>query len=96
MLDKDEAEALETAIRTALIAQKAKLSLSDDAVGKIAFSFMKNPRGKVQALLVGQGAGDKRKPQYMKISDIVNLCESLGLQWVDVVRAAIRGVKQKT
>lgn len=96
MLNKEEAEALENAIRSTLITQKSKLLLSDDAVGKIAFSFMKNPRGKVQALLVGQGAGDKRKPQYMKISDIVNLCESLGLNWADVIRGAIKEVKKLT
>lgn len=96
MLNKEEADTLENAIRSTLIAQKNKLLLSDDAVGKIAFHFMKNPRGKVQALLVGQGAGDKRKPQYMKISDIVNLCEALGLQWADVIRAAIKEVKNKT
>lgn len=95
MLNKDEVAALEAAIRSTLVARKKDLSMSDEAIGQRAFEFMANPQGKVQALLVGQGAGDKRKPQTMRIGDAMNLCEALGLQWADVFRQAAKDVKKK-
>ena len=93
MLTKDDMTALEAAIRSSLLARKKELSMSDDSLGKMAFAFMANPAGKVQALLVGQGAGEKRKPQTLRIGDAMNLCEALGLQWVDVMRQAVKDVK---
>ena len=93
MLTKDDMAALEAAIRSSLLARKKELSMSDDALGKMAFAFMANPAGKVQALLVGQGAGEKRKPQTLRIGDAMNLCEALGLQWVDVMRQAVKDIK---
>ncbi|MGF0009414.1 hypothetical protein ACQRCJ_02570 [Desulfovibrio sp. SGI.102] len=93
MLTKDDMTALEAAIRSSLLARKKELSMSDDALGKMAFAFMANPAGKVQALLVGQGAGEKRKPQTLRIGDAMNLCEALGLQWVDVMRQAVKDIK---
>ena len=93
MLTKDDITALEAAIRSSLLARKKELSMSDDALGKMAFAFMANPAGKVQALLVGQGAGEKRKPQTLRIGDAMNLCEALGLQWVDVMRQAVKDIK---
>ena len=92
MLTKDDMTALEAAIRSSLLARKIELSMSDDALGKMAFAFMANPAGKVQALLVGQGAGEKRKPQTLRIGDAMNLCEALGLQWVDVMRQAVKDI----
>ncbi len=86
MLTKEDMSALEAAIRSSLLARKREISISDESLGKMAFPFMANPTGKVQALLVGQGAGDKRKPQTLRIGDAMNLCESLGLQWADVFR----------
>ena len=93
MLTKDDLTALEAAIRSSLLARKKELSMSDDALGKMAFAFMANPAGKVQALLVGQGAGEKRKPQTLRIGDAMNLCEALGLQWADVMRQAVKDLK---
>lgn len=95
MLDKNEMEELESAIRSALIARKAELNLSDDAMGRMAYGFMKNPRGKIQALLVGQGAADSRKPQQMRLGDLINMCEAVGLQWVEEARTALKVVKKK-
>lgn len=95
MLTKDDMTALEAAIRGSLLARKKELSMSDDALGKMAFSFMANPTGKIQALLIGQGAGDKRKPQTLRIGDAMNLCEALGLQWVDVLRQALKDIKSR-
>lgn len=95
MLNKDDMVSLEAAIRASLLTRKKELSMSDESLGKIAFPHMANPTGKVQALLVGQGAGDKRKPQTMRIGDAMNLCESLGLQWSEVFRSAMKQVKAK-
>ena len=44
MLTKDDMTALEAAIRSSLLARKKELSMSDDALGKMAFAFMANPR----------------------------------------------------
>ena len=95
MLNKEDMAALEAAIRAALVSRKKELSISDDALGKMAFAFMANPSGKVQALLVGQGAGENRKPQAFRIGDAMNLCEALGLAWVDVLRQAAKDIKKK-
>lgn len=95
MLSKDEIAALEAAIRSTMLRRKKELSISDESLGRMAFPFMANPTGKVQALLVGQGAGDKRKPQAMRIGDAMNLCESLGLQWSDTFRQALKEIRNK-
>ena len=79
-----EMDAFENAVRAIIKGQRAKLNMSDETVGKIAFSFMPRQRTKVQALLVGQGAGKYRKPQRMRTPDLMNLCEALGLKWQDV------------
>lgn len=93
MLTKDDMAVLESAIRASLLLRKKELSISDESLGKMAFPYMANPTGKVQALLIGQGAGEKRKPQTLRIGDAMNLCESLGLQWVEVFRQAVKDTK---
>lgn len=93
MLTKDETDVFEQSIRQAIIEQKKKLNFSDGKLGKIAFPYMAYPNTKVQALLVGQGSQEKRKPQQMRFSDVIALCESLGLSWVDVGREALKAVK---
>ena len=54
---------------------------------------MPYPRGKVQALFVGQGAPGKRKPQNMRFCDLITICEAMGLNWQEVGNAAISAVK---
>lgn len=95
VLNKEEMQTLEQVVRAAITTRKKELSLSDEALGGIAFPFMANPAGKVQALLVGQGAGENRKPQQMKIGDMINLCEGVGLRWADVLQGAVREVKKR-
>ena len=97
MYNKDELAALEADIRATFIARKKELNMSDDALGKMAFPYMANPTGKVQALFVGQGAGENRKPQNFRLGEILNLCEALGLgkKWEDVIRHAIAELKKK-
>lgn len=92
-LTKEEADVFEHAIRQAIIEQKKKLNFSDGTLGKMAFPYIAYPNTKIQALLVGQGSQDKRKPQQMRFSDVLNLCEAVGLSWVDVGREALKAVK---
>lgn len=93
VLTPEEMDAIEASLRSQLLARKELLSLSDEKLGKAAFPFMPYPRGKIQAILIGQGAPGKRKPQNMRFVDIVTLCEALGLNWVDVCRDALKAVK---
>lgn len=93
MLTKQDMEAVHEAIRLSLIAKQEALKLSDEKLGKQAFGFMAAPRGKIQALFVGQGAPGKRKPQTINICELVNLCEALGLSWQDEIRKALKSLK---
>ena len=93
VLTKNDMDVFERSIREQLIAQKDLLNFSDEKLGRAAFPFMPYPRGKVQALFVGQGAPGKRKPQNMRFSDVITLCDALGLSWVEVGREAIKAVK---
>lgn len=95
MLTPEEMEAIESSIRAQLIARKDALDMSDATLGKAAFPYMPYPRGKVQALLVGQGAPGKRKPQNARFVDIVTMCEALGLNWREVCGDALKAVKAK-
>lgn len=93
MLTKEEMGIFEQAVRDAIEAQQEKIGLSDESVGKMAFSFMPAPRMKVQAIKRGQGKAGQRQPQQLRWADMVNLCEALGLNWVDVGREALKAVQ---
>lgn len=93
MLTKEEMGIFEQSIRDSIEARQGEIGLSDDAVGKIAFSFMPAPRMKVQAIKRGQGKAGQRHPQQLRWAEMVNLCEAVGLSWVDVGRDAIKAVK---
>ncbi|MCR4665814.1 MAG: hypothetical protein K5657_00775 [Desulfovibrio sp.] len=89
MYTQNEIVALENYIREALKNRKKELRLSDAALGRMAFPYMANPKGKVQALLVGQGTGENRKPQTFRIGELFNLCEAMGItRWVTLLRDA--------
>ena len=90
MLSKQDMEAVNEAIRAALVARQEELKLSDEKLGKQAFGFMGAPRGKIQSLFVGQGAPGKRKPQIINICELLNLCEAMGLSWQDEIRKALK------
>ena len=67
--------------------------MSDAELGLRAFPYMSNPQGKVQALLVGQGAGERRKPQTFHLGELFNLCEALGItKWASLLRDARKQV----
>ena len=90
-----EMDEFDNAVRTVLKAQQEKLNLTDDSVGKIAFGFMGGRRTKVQAIFVGQGADKYRKPQRLRLTDVMNLSEALGLPFKEVIRQAHELIKGK-
>lgn len=90
-----EMDAFDDAVREILKNQQTKLNLTDDAVGKIAFGFMGGRRTKVQAIFVGQGADKYRKLQKLRLTDVMNLSEALGLSFADVMRQAQKLIKIK-
>lgn len=90
-----EMDAFDDAVRAVLKAQQEKLNLTDDAVGKIAFGFMGGRRTKVQAIFVGQGADKYRKLQKLRLTDVMNLSEALGLNFQEVMRQAQKRLKQE-
>lgn len=90
---QQEMDDFDEAVREILKAQKDKLSLSDDAVGKIAYGFLVGRRTKVQAIFVGQGADKYRKKQKLRLSDVMNLSQALGLSIHDVIRQAEKAMK---
>lgn len=90
-----EMDEFDSAVRAVLKSQQEKLNLTDDAVGKIAFGFMGGRRTKVQAIFVGQGADKYRKLQKLRLTDVMNLSEALGLNFQDVMRQAQKRMKQE-
>ncbi len=63
----------------------------DKALGEQAFGWVTYPNMKIQVI---KGKGGK-KPQQLRFTDIVNLCEALGLSWVDVCKEAVKSSKNK-
>jgi hypothetical protein len=93
MLTKNEMDVFDEAIRSALAARQKELRLSDDALGRMAFGFLGKPLGKVRSILIFQGSGDYKKPQNIRAADLTNLCEALGLSWVDIMKDALKVVR---
>lgn len=87
---QQEMDDFEDAVRAVLKEQKDRLNLTDEAVGKIAFNFMAGKRTKVQAIFVGQGAGQYRNKQKLRLPDMMNLAEALGMTLPDVIKAALK------
>lgn len=89
MLTKEEMELCDDIIRQKITEEQKRLGKSDEYIGTLAFGWIKSPRMKMQVI---KGASTK-KPQQMRFTDMVNLCEALGLSWVDVSRDALKAVK---
>ena len=62
---------------------------TDQLLGQQAFSWMKSPKMKLQAI---RGFGGK-KPQQLRLTDFTNLCEALGLSWQEEVKKAMKALK---
>ena len=89
MLTKEEMDVCDDVIRQRIAGEQKRLGKSDGYIGTLAFGWIKSPRMKMQII---KGTSTK-KPQQIRFTDMVNLCEALGLSWVDVGREALKAVK---
>lgn len=94
MLTGQDIENFENAIREKLRERKRELSITDERLGRLAFPYMPYPRTKVSAILTGQGRPGQRKPQTLHLTDVLLLCEALGLSWQTVIRDAFKNIKK--
>lgn len=91
MLNKDDMDKVEACILNALIAKQDAIGTTDKALGEQAFPWITSPIMKIQRF---KGKGGQ-KPQQMRLTDLMNLCEALGLSWIDVSREALKTVKSE-
>ena len=88
MLNETGMTVFENAVRRILEERRIELHMTELALGRLAFPHVADPRRKVQSIRRGQGTGEKRKPQQFRGTDILNMCEALGLNWGKVIRQA--------
>lgn len=86
MLNKDDMDRVDACILKLLLEKQEAIGTTDKALGEQAFSWVTYPNMKIQVI---KGKGGK-KPQQLRFTDIVNLCEALGLSWVDVCKEAVK------
>ena len=89
MMSQEDMTLLDKFIREAIFTEQERVGRSDRSLGQQAFGFLKTPHMKMQSIKGGGG----KVPQQLRFADIVNLCEALGLNWVDVCREALKAVK---
>lgn len=89
MLNKEDMDRVDACILNQLIAKQEAIGTTDKALGEQAFPWITSPIMKIQRL---KGKGGQ-KPQQMRLTDLMNLCEALGLSWVEVTRDAMKEVK---
>lgn len=89
MMNFEEMALLDSILIKAIQDEQERVKRTDQLLGQQAFGWMKSPKMKLQAI---KGFGDK-KPQQLRLADYINLCEALGLSWVDVGRDALKAVK---
>lgn len=94
-VSKEEMDLWEAHVRDQLVARKKELGISDAELGKKAFSGIAAvPKGKIHFIINGQGTGQNRKPQNIRATDLMNLCEALRLSLWDVMENARVAVKE--
>lgn len=81
--------AFEESIRKALEERRTVIGMTEQALGSLAFPHVADSRRKVQSIRKGQGSGENRKPQQLRMTDVMNLCAALGLPWSDVIKQAL-------
>lgn len=91
MLNKDDMDKVDACILNQLVKKQEAIGTTDKALGEQAFSWVAYPNMKIQVI---KGKGGK-KPQQLRFTDIVNLCEALGLSWVEVCKGAVKSSKNK-
>lgn len=90
MLTKDDMDRLDACILRALLAKQALIGTTDKALGEQAFGWQASPIMKIQRI---KGKGGQ-KPQQLRLADMLNLCEALGLSWNEVIREAIKAARE--
>ena len=83
MLNEQDMLALESHIREILEARRKEIRMTETELGVKAFPFLADSRRKIQG--IRNRSGKASKPQRLKIGEVMNLCEALGLEWVRVV-----------
>lgn len=97
MFNNEEADCFENAIRQVLKERKKELNFTDAQIGELAFkNSAKFPLSKVQDFMHRDTIKSSRKPQNMRLSDVLNVCEALRLSWYDVIENARKKIKEKT
>ncbi len=91
MLNKEDMDSVDACVLKLLMERQATIGTTDKALGEQAFSWQSSPIMKIQAI---KGKGGK-KPQQLRFTEIVNLCEALGTSWQEVCRDALKNAKQK-
>ena len=94
VLNEEGMAVFENAVRRTLEERRSELNMTEQALGVLAFPHVIDSRRKVQSIRKGQGSKGKRKPQQLRGTDILNLCEALGLQWKKVIANALEEAKQ--
>lgn len=89
MLTKEDMEQVEACILQRILEKQELIRTTDKALGEQAFPWLEHPIMKIQRL---KGKGGQQ-PQQIRLTDLMNLCEALGLSWVDVGREALKEVK---
>lgn len=83
----------ENTVRRTLEERRSQLNMTEQALGVLAFPHVADSRRKVQSIRKGQGSGPNRKPQQLRGTDILNMCEALGLSWKDVLAKGLEEAK---
>lgn len=89
MLTKEDMDKVDACILQQLTAKQEAIGTSDKALGEQAFAWQASPIMKIQRI---KGKGGQ-KPQQLRLTDLVNLCEALGLSWNEVIRDALKAAK---
>ena len=90
MLNEIGMAAFEESVRMQVEEERSSRGMTESSLGKLAFPHVADARRKVQSIRKGQGAGENRKPQQLRGTDILNLCEAVGLSWKKVFSQAIQ------
>lgn len=90
MLNEIGMAAFEESVRSQIEEERSSRNMTESSLGKLAFPHVADARRKVQSIRKGQGAGENRKPQQLRGTDILNLCEAVGLPWKKVFDQAIK------
>lgn len=89
MLTEKEMTRFEDILRQDLRERQEALKVTDAYVGCEAFPWKRSPRMKVQAV---KGALGGRKPQHLRLAELINLCEVFRVPIGDVINHSLRTV----